>query len=257
MGSHADAEWQSVTDLATPPTPAERDRLDAFWASRAGTDGARSLVELEGFFFSVAAAPCTVRPTEWLEVVLGGEPPPFETVDEANRVLGTVMSLYNAVNSDVRYGNGRLPRSVVFRDRAEANLEPGAPLCQWSRGFAMGHAWLMEAWEEFGELPEEWRAALSMLILFADKRFAEEAVEEAREEDPGVTLAAVLDEAWALFPHSLMLYSQTGMALHRESLDALDPPRPTQRTPRPGRNDPCGCGSGRKYKKCCGRIRLA
>jgi uncharacterized protein YecA (UPF0149 family) len=22
---------------------------------------------------------------------------------------------------------------------------------------------------------------------------------------------------------------------------------------KPGRNDPCPCGSGRKYKKCCGR----
>lgn len=22
---------------------------------------------------------------------------------------------------------------------------------------------------------------------------------------------------------------------------------------RPGRNDPCSCGSGRKYKRCCGR----
>ena len=28
---------------------------------------------------------------------------------------------------------------------------------------------------------------------------------------------------------------------------------PTRRTgPRTGRNDPCPCGSGRKYKKCCG-----
>ncbi|WP_367280582.1 SEC-C metal-binding domain-containing protein [uncultured Desulfovibrio sp.] len=23
--------------------------------------------------------------------------------------------------------------------------------------------------------------------------------------------------------------------------------------PRVGRNDPCPCGSGKKYKKCCGR----
>lgn len=23
--------------------------------------------------------------------------------------------------------------------------------------------------------------------------------------------------------------------------------------PKVGRNDPCPCGSGRKYKKCCGR----
>jgi len=22
--------------------------------------------------------------------------------------------------------------------------------------------------------------------------------------------------------------------------------------PQPGRNDPCPCGSGKKYKKCCG-----
>ena len=24
------------------------------------------------------------------------------------------------------------------------------------------------------------------------------------------------------------------------------------RKPNPGRNDPCPCGSGKKYKKCCG-----
>ncbi|WP_430700914.1 SEC-C metal-binding domain-containing protein [Pontivivens nitratireducens] len=28
---------------------------------------------------------------------------------------------------------------------------------------------------------------------------------------------------------------------------------PFKAGPRPGRNDPCSCGSGRKYKKCCGR----
>lgn len=24
-----------------------------------------------------------------------------------------------------------------------------------------------------------------------------------------------------------------------------------------GRNDPCPCGSGNKYKKCCGKLRLS
>ncbi|HUC18187.1 MAG TPA: SEC-C metal-binding domain-containing protein [Acetobacteraceae bacterium] len=27
--------------------------------------------------------------------------------------------------------------------------------------------------------------------------------------------------------------------------------RPPTRYPKPGRNDPCPCGSGRKYKRCC------
>jgi hypothetical protein len=28
-------------------------------------------------------------------------------------------------------------------------------------------------------------------------------------------------------------------------------PKPVRATPQPGRNDPCPCGSGRKFKKCC------
>ncbi|MBN2302268.1 MAG: SEC-C domain-containing protein, partial [Lentisphaerae bacterium] len=31
-------------------------------------------------------------------------------------------------------------------------------------------------------------------------------------------------------------------------------PAPIRRTgPKVGRNDPCPCGSGKKYKNCCGR----
>lgn len=32
---------------------------------------------------------------------------------------------------------------------------------------------------------------------------------------------------------------------------ALNPPQPLIST-KVGRNDPCPCGSGKKYKKCCG-----
>jgi len=32
-----------------------------------------------------------------------------------------------------------------------------------------------------------------------------------------------------------------------------EPKRPVRRENRTGRNDPCPCGSGKKYKKCCGR----
>jgi preprotein translocase subunit SecA len=28
---------------------------------------------------------------------------------------------------------------------------------------------------------------------------------------------------------------------------------PTIKKDKPGRNDPCPCGSGKKYKKCCGK----
>ncbi|MFH1935153.1 MAG: PBPRA1643 family SWIM/SEC-C metal-binding motif protein [Pseudomonadota bacterium] len=31
----------------------------------------------------------------------------------------------------------------------------------------------------------------------------------------------------------------------------LNPPKPKQAGPKVGRNDPCPCGSGKKFKKCC------
>ncbi|MFA9615105.1 MAG: SEC-C metal-binding domain-containing protein [Deltaproteobacteria bacterium] len=31
----------------------------------------------------------------------------------------------------------------------------------------------------------------------------------------------------------------------------MNPPKPIQADPKVGRNDPCPCGSGMKFKKCC------
>ena len=33
----------------------------------------------------------------------------------------------------------------------------------------------------------------------------------------------------------------------------LNPPKPTIAEKKVGRNEPCPCGSGRKFKNCCGR----
>ena len=37
------------------------------------------------------------------------------------------------------------------------------------------------------------------------------------------------------------------------TVSANFPGMPHKAAPQPGRNDPCPCGSGRKYKQCCGR----
>ena len=37
------------------------------------------------------------------------------------------------------------------------------------------------------------------------------------------------------------------------SADGTDTKRPVHSDKKPGRNDPCPCGSGLKYKKCCGK----
>ena len=52
--------------------------------------------------------------------------------------------------------------------------------------------------------------------------------------------------------------AETLEAMHAQSMDEPEPPYPTppapikEYSPKIGRNDPCPCGSGKKYKKCCG-----
>jgi preprotein translocase subunit SecA len=39
-----------------------------------------------------------------------------------------------------------------------------------------------------------------------------------------------------------------------EAADAVSKAKPIRSGPKVGRNDPCPCGSGKKYKQCCGKL---
>jgi preprotein translocase subunit SecA len=53
--------------------------------------------------------------------------------------------------------------------------------------------------------------------------------------------------------------ASTGTAASRpsdvvsEAAEAVAKAKPIRSGPKVGRNDPCPCGSGRKYKQCCGK----
>jgi hypothetical protein len=76
---------------------------------------------------------------------------------------------------------------------------------------------------------------------------------------------ALLDEVAAIIGHEKVIEigARHGLA---GGIDLRQPSYPTQRVSgtglpyrgegkKPGRNDPCPCGSGKKYKRCCGRKR--
>jgi len=71
---------------------------------------------------------------------------------------------------------------------------------------------------------------------------------------------AVLKEWRALLPHAADLVKWRCDTVKRVGARSLgrpdpkgdEPALPVRATPVPGRNDPCPCGSGKKYKKCCG-----
>ena len=235
------------------PTPEAEAALKAFLSRPSNPEGTFSLGEVQGILFAVASAPDLVKPSEWLPFIFVGEDLPFEDKEEAIQVMNALMYFYNECG-DVGEAKGlHWPPGCELRDDLLANLEPAAPISQWSRGFAAGHLWHEESWD--AHLPDEWDedmgAVLATLSFFSSRSMAERVVKESGK--PAASLETFAAKLRDVFPDALMGYADMGRALWKAILEARgERSEPTVAEPRVGRNKPCPCGSGKKYKKCCG-----
>ena len=223
--------------------------LADFLEHRSRPSGMLRYHELQGFLFAIACAPEMVRPSEWIPEVFGGSQAGFQTIEEAQKILPELMSLYNVVNASARSEQADLPPDCSFRENIFANFEDDAPVSLWSRGFLRGHTWLKEDWDAWvpDALDELFGTMLMTLSFFASRTLADAYLKEIGRHDLETT-ATVFRSA---FPTVLAEYARLSRSIQqvlRENAPQSEP----QVTTRIGRNDPCPCGSGRKYKKCHG-----
>jgi len=225
--------------------------LRAFLQDPARAAGVLKYHELQGLLFAIASAPELIRPSEWMPLVFGDAEPEYASLEEARAVTGELMSLYNDVNATANTGTAVLPADCVFRDDVLANLDDDAPIAQWSRGFMLGHQWLEELWNSYvpEALDEEFAAMLLTLSFFASRKLAGAFREETAPDD---TLEGLATTIRRMFPDAAAEYARLGRTIARVLAEEAAIEREPRRATRHGRNDPCPCGSGRKYKKCCG-----
>jgi uncharacterized protein len=226
--------------------------LDVFLSQPSNPEGTLSLGETRGFLLTVASAPELIQPSEWIPFIFGGEEPEFDDMEQVQQSMGTLMSLYNEANDVVRAEGQRLPDGCEFYDDLLANLEPGAPISQWCRGFAAGSLWLEESWEPYmiEEMSEDMGACLTTLSFFASRSMAESIVSES--ENPETTLEGAAAMFRDLFPEAIAAYAQIGMAIRKVVQETESAGLEAEGSAAPvGRNAPCPCGSGKKYKRCC------
>jgi hypothetical protein len=81
----------------------------------------------------------------------------------------------------------------------------------------------------------------------------EAAIEELKGRYSLITDVAEELGGWACFREDALYVGRRKLEFSAPQLD-FGAPKPIRRTqPKVGRNDPCPCGSGKKFKKCCGR----
>jgi uncharacterized protein len=199
-------------------TDAQASQLATFLSAPGRPEGTMTYGELAGFLFAVACSPESVLPSEWLPLIFNEEEGGYETLDEAQEILTLLMTLYNHINRGVLERKPQLPPGCSIDPRPMANLDPDAPLSQWARGFADGHDWLVELWEDYAldEWDEELGACLMVLSFFSSRRLADAYRKEIKK--PGTALKTMAGEMIELFPGAMASYAHMGRSIHEALL---------------------------------------
>ena len=201
------------------------------------TDDAMDLEELDGFFAALHCSPERVMPSEYLPEIVGEFE--FPDLQAAQLFLDLLVHHWNAVGEAFRTEDFFVPLLLEDEEgRSYGN--------NWALGFLRGVDMRREAWDVI--LGDEDRAG-PFIPIFALanelnpdpslRPYKEPMTDEQREK-----LLMGLSEVVTLMFHDLA------------PLRRSDPsePEPLKQKSKIGRNDPCYCGSGKKYKKCCGGI---
>jgi uncharacterized protein len=230
-----------------PLSDAELDRLSDL-LSRFGAKGAMNLEQLDGFFAALIAGPDDVLPSEYLPEIWGDAMVNEDTF-RAQAILQDFLSLvtrhWNAVSKTLRSGNVYTP--LLLED--EHGVAHGN---DWVNGFLGGMELRREDWNP---LIDDEDNGGSLVPIFA----------LAHEHDPDPELRPYDKPISPELREKLIIGVAAGvMRIYRYfekrgqmASPALSSDATFRRlTPKIGRNDPCPCGSGKKYKYCCGKITM-
>ena len=67
--------------------------------------------------FTIASAPELVRPSEWMPIVFGDHEAGYDSLDEAEAVLGELMAVYNSCGRADRDADRQFARTPRNRER--------------------------------------------------------------------------------------------------------------------------------------------
>ncbi|NZA25020.1 UPF0149 family protein [Luteimonas sp. SJ-92] len=228
------------------------DRLSELLDRHAVPFGGMGLEMLDGFLSALAVAPEPLPVERWEPAVWGGRRPGGLDPEQAREIDDLLAAHQALAGQRARHGDAPLP------DRLGLLLWlPEGPLGEGDDGLDIGLDWALGFFRavELGEAGwDAWLSAedwmVDALALIDRLVITPDLPEETRAGLAGLpgfempTYAERLEIVLAL-PGILS-------DLHCHRIAMLTPRVPLQRAATPERNAPCPCGSGRKYKKCCG-----
>jgi uncharacterized protein len=232
--------------MITPPeiTHEMLDELDEFLISDESPDDCMQISELDGFLAGIVVGPDLIMPGEWTPVFWSDGEPMFVDADQAERIMGTVMGRYNEII-----------RQLDHDPDSYAPILYGTPdgkmlAADWAEGFMAAFNLRVDSWNPlFADEDDSYLMGPIMAHLHDkdDKPFIAGTPDE---------LEKIREESADALPYAIKEIYDFWKS-RREPFGDLETPSNDNSRPygrKVGRNESCPCGSGRKYKRCCGAI---
>lgn len=229
--------------LSEPLDDEELARLDEFLlnrmddetadsvASAGGDEGILDVSELDGFLTALVSSPKVIVPSRWLPAMWGAEGPVWESTEQFQELFELIVRHQNSITAALLHDPEAF--EPMFSER-EAHGKTYRIVDEWCHGYVRGVALDAHAWSA-GKADVE-KLLRPIQLWGTEKGWRKvHAMSEADQEREKNEIP------------------QSVRALHKYWFDRRELPSTQSRraAPKVGRNDPCPCGSGKKYKRCC------
>lgn len=225
-------------NLTSPLSDEEYEDLNDFLMSDATGEDSMDISMLDGFLTAIVSGPKMIPPSQWLPLVWGQDSMRWKTPAQAEHYLSMIMRQMNTI-IDVLQNDPE--EFVALTYTREDNGQTIDIIDDWCAGYVMGMNLDREAWENLLNSPDDC-SLLTTILLYGTEVGAQQQIDDPSLADKHTEFVTMLNES---IPAIYEYWAATRK-------DAAKQKTVRHKQEPAGRNDPCPCGSGKKFKKCCG-----
>jgi len=201
----------------------------AFLASPAAPPMTMGALELEGYLTGLVVVPDLIPPSIWISGLWGEEEPVFDSDEQLQATLNSVMDHYNAIIRQIDSKGARW-KPMFFMPDVGVDI---VQCSQWVHGFWRAMMFAPDAWLDLAE-DERTQILVQPFTVFID-------LDDADQQLPPDNADAIRRENAELIPRVLPALRKLAQIRASE----IDPIQPSRKA---GRNEPCPCGSGKEVQ---------
>ncbi len=228
-------------EVSKPLSDTEIDELAEFLISDGTPEECMDISTLDGFLTGLVIGPDTILPSRWLPVVWGETEQDeivWESPEKAERIMSLVMRLYNSIAQDFQCDPPDFNPLFMINTATDEEV---TVIDEWCWGFMHAVELAPESWRPLLHNDEQAAAIFPISLYGTEKGW------KLLDEDP--KLSAIPHEEWvAMVPAANQRIYEFWLPVRRAEAQ-ISQAAISQKV---SRNEPCPCGSGKKYKKCCG-----